>query len=172
MFLSIVHIFPISPSLTSTEIVEDELNWLDQPATFWRANMQKASETHPLTFSTCCSRSLLFSQTSVALSAVTKAVLQAWDFLLLFQRMCQDKAGRGNFCFHQGEKGEGVFSFSEVRSGSQTINLTSEKLFISDAIPGRGSAVKTAALTNCLSNADKKISFLLLNQNERCHCSL
>lgn len=151
---------------------DHSLYWFDQPTAFWRANMHKVSEIHPLPFSTCCYCSFLFSQPSRALSAVTKAVLQTWDFLLLFQRMCQDKAGRGKFCFQQRDKREGVFSFSGVRSGSQTINFAQEKLFIPDAIPGRGSTVKTAAVTDCLSNADKNISFLLLNQNKRCDSSL
>lgn len=52
-----VHIFPISPSSTSTEVVEDgcfdhSLNWFDQPTAFQRANMQRVSESHPFTFST------------------------------------------------------------------------------------------------------------------------
>lgn len=122
-----VHIFPISPSSTSTEVVEDgcfdhSLNWFDQPTAFQRANMQGVSESHPLTFSTYYYCSLWFSQTS--LSAVMKAVLKTWNFHLLFQRVCRDKAGCGNLCFHQGERSEGVLSSSKVRSGSQTINFT------------------------------------------------
>lgn len=125
-----VHTLPIFPYWSC--LVEDELfdhsrTQFDQPTAFWRANTQKTaalSGTHPLTFSTRCYCSLLFSQTSGALSAVTKAVLKTCDFQLLFQRMCQDKAGRGNFCFRHGEEREGVLSFSKVRSGSQTINFT------------------------------------------------
>lgn len=98
--------------------MEDEgfdhsLHWFDQPTAFWRANMQKVSERHPLTFSTYCCGSLWFSQSS--LSAVTKAALKTWNFHLLFQRMCRDTARHGNFCFHQGEEREGVFSSSKVR---------------------------------------------------------
>lgn len=83
--------------------------------------------------------SLLFSQASVDLFVIIWWK-QNWRLPLIISEGVSGQSQTWKLLLNEGEGREGVLFFSKVRSRSQTINFTQEKLFISDTIPGKETA--------------------------------
>lgn len=171
-----VPMFPISPSFTSTEVVEDEcfdhsLSWFDQPTAFWRANTQ---EVQPMPCPWAHTPTAHFSFPRLQLPFLlwrtqrSRPVTSTYYF-----RGCSGKNGCGNFCFHQGRRGKGCYLLLRWEVGLK--QSASRRKNYSSMMPFQGEGVQLKlklGQTAYQMLMKKQISLPLRNKDKRRDSSL